>query len=1080
MHKALPFAALLLALAFGAGDAAAQATGTLTGVVTDSTSGELLPIANIRVTNAPGVGAATDIDGSYTIENIPVGPQVVTASFVGYQTREIPVTIRPGTNRLDIALSGEAILGEGLIVTALGIEREERSLGYSAQEVDGDDINQVAESNVITALSGRVAGANVTQSNALGGSNRIVLRGANSISGNNEPLFVVDGIPLDNSNFTTTTQERGGGGYDYGNAASLVNPQDIASVSVLKGPSAGALYGARAANGVILITTKSGRRAQGLGITINQTVTTENVYNLPPYQNLYGGGANSPFGENTNGQLVADFATDESWGPRLDDGRVVRQWYSYDDVNGFNGRATPWVSAPGNVQDFFQNGVTSNTNIAFAQGGDNFNYRLSLANVSAGGVFPGNTLNRRQVGFNGSLDLSEKLTTSISANYINNGAEGRPGTGYDGGNVFLQFNQFGQRQMELGGNGLMRDYQRPDGSQRGWNWRDPIAGTFQYTDNPYWVRYESNQQDATNRVFGNFAVDYNFTDKLSLRTNVQTDYYTTRREERTAFGSQGVPTYGESIYEVQESSVRTQLNFERDLTRDFSINAFIGGEGRYNDLYRNRQISQGGLSAPGLYTVENSIDRPFIDDYFQELAVISGYGDVTLGYRDLAYINGTLRNDVSSTLPEGENSYLYPSLNLSLVISELGPLRNSDVLTFGKIRAGFARVGNDTQPYRTGLTYPLGVAFGSTPIQALPGTLPNLDLRSEKTTSFEAGAELAFFNSRAGIDATYYTSETTDQILDVEVSRASGYSRQFVNAGSITNSGIELALRTTPVFLDNGFRFDLNFNVARNNSNVEELIEGVDVYTLGRAPFGAQIVAAVGQPYGAIIGNDFVRDANGNKVLSVDDNGNFTGYKRTASTTEVLGSYLPDFTGGISTSLSFKGIQFSGLIDGQIGGDVYSITSLFGRYSGILDETVEGNGDVNIREVGLRPIGVVLPAGTSEADAANTVGTPYAGADVDAQSYFTSTFGLEAAHIFDASFARLRELSLGYTIPSRYTGGQIRNLTVSVVGRNLAILYKKSPFFDPAVALSATNVQGIEAGSFPPTRSLGISVTATL
>ena len=731
-------------------------------------------------------------------------------------------------------------------MTALGIVREERSLGYSAQEVEGDELSRVRETNVVSSLAGRVAGASVTQGSTLGGSTRIVLRGPNSLSGNNQPLFVVDGIPLDNSNFSQGAQNRGGSGYDYGNAASLINPDDIASVSILKGPSAGALYGARASNGVILITTKSGARNTGIGVTINQSVTADGVYNLSPYQNEYGGGSNAPFGENAQGQLVVDFATDESWGPRLD-GRQVRQWYSYDDVNGLNGQTTPWVAAPDNVRDFFGTGVTSNTNLAFAQGADNFNYRLSVTNVSTDGVFPGSQLNRRQVGFNGSLDLTSRLRTSLTGNYINNAAQGRPGTGYSGQNVFLQFNQFGQRQIDLGPGSYSSSFMRPDGSQRGWNWRDPVAGTFQYTDNPYWISYQNQQEDATNRFYGNFAVEYDFTDALNLRTNVQTDYYTQRRQERVSFGSQATPSYQEGIYEVQETSARSQLTFNRDLTRDLSLNTFVGGEVRYNDLYRNRGISQGGLSAPGLYTIENSVDRPFIDDYFQELAVYSVYGDATFGYRDVVYLNGTIRNDWSSTLPDGENSYLYPSANLSLVFSDLGPLRNQDLLSFGKLRVGAAIVGNDTDPYRVGLTYPLATPFGSSPLQALPTSLPNATLRSERTTSLEAGLELAFLNNRAGLDFTAYTSSTDDQILPVEVSRSTGYSFQFVNAGTISNKGIELALRTTPLLMDNGLRFDLNVNAARNVSEVVELVDDLELFTLGPAPFGAAITASVGR-----------------------------------------------------------------------------------------------------------------------------------------------------------------------------------------------------------------------------------------
>lgn len=1070
------FSIVALVLLVSADPASAQATGTIRGVVTDSTSGLGLPGVNVRIAGSSTLGAATDLQGEYTIANVPAGAQVVTASYIGFTTRERAITVRAGeTVTADFVLSDRVFLGENVIVTAFGIERAERSLGYSAQQVEGDELSRVRETNVVSSLAGRVAGANVTQGSTIGGSTRIVLRGPNSISGNNEPLFVVDGIPLDNSNFTTTGQARGAGGYDYGNAASMINPDDIASVSVLKGPTAGALYGARASNGVILITTKSGRRNSGIGVTLNQSVTTEGVYNLPPYQNEYGGGSNAPFGENAEGQLVVDFATDESWGPRLD-GRPVRQWYSYDNVNGLEGQMTPWVAAPNNVQDFFNTGVTSNTNLAFAQGEETFSYRLSLTNVSTEGVFPGSSLNRRQATFNGSLSLTDRLRTSLTGNYINNAAEGRPGTGYDGQNVFLQFNQFGQRQVDLGDGSFSAAFARPDGSQRGWNWRDPIAGTFQYTDNPYWVSYVNQQQDAMNRFYGNFAVEYDFTDFLNLRTNVQTDYYTQRREERISFGSQATPQYQEGIYEVQESSARTQLTYNSDLRDDLSLNTFVGGEVRYNDFYRNRGVTQGGLAAPGLYTLENSVDRPFIDDYFQELAVYSVYGDATVGYRDLIYLNGTIRNDWSSTLPAGENSYLYPAANVSFVFSELGAIRNNGVLSYGKLRAGVAVVGNDTEPYRVGLTYPLGTPFGSAPLQSLPTSLPNQNLRSERTTSLEAGLELAFLDNRAGFDVTVYTSETSDQILGIEVSRSTGYSFQFVNAGLIENKGVEFALRTTPLLMENGLRWDVNLNAARNVSEVVELVDDLDVYTIGRAPFGARVTATVGEPYGTIVGNDFVYDKNGNQVVNVDANGDFVSFKRNPA--QNLGSYLPDWTGGLSTTLAFRGLQFTGLLDGQLGGNAYSITSLFGRYSGILDET----GDPAIRERGLVPVGVVtVPAGTTTEQAAGIEGTPYAGGAVDAESYFKGTFGLIGAHMYDMSYIRLRELSLGYAIPARYTSQfSLQSLTLSVVARNVALLYSKSPFFDPAIALSAGNLQGIEAGAYPPVRSLGLSLTATL
>ena len=1073
MSRLFSLAALASVLLLGAGSALAQ--GTVRGVVTDSTSGVGLPGVSVRLAADPSVGAATNLNGEYEIRGVPAGAQVLIASYIGYETQNVPVVVGEGETVADIQLSDSVLLGENVIVTALGIERAERSLGYAAQAVEGEELNKVRETNVISSLSGRVAGANVTQGSTIGGSARIVLRGPSSVSGNNEPLFVVDGIPLDNSNISAPGQSTGRGGYDYGNAASMINPDDIASVSVLKGASAGALYGARASNGVILITTKSGRRDQGIGITVNQSVTTENVYNLPPYQNLYGGGSNAPFSVNAEGQYVVDFATDESWGPRLD-GRPVRQWYSYDEVNGLLGQATPWVAAPDNVQNFFNTGVTSNTNLAFAQGGENFNYRLSLTNVSTEGVFPGSQLDRRQVSFNGSLDLTPRLNTTFTGNYINNGAQGRPGTGYDGQNVFLQFNQFGQRQVDLGEGSYSFDYVRPNGVQRAWNWRNPVTGTIQYTDNPYWVSYVNQQEDSMNRLYGSFAVGYDFTDDLNLRTNVQTDYYTQRREERIAFGSQATPQYQEGVYEVQETSARSQLTYETNLTQDVSLNTFAGGEIRYNGFSVNRGVTQGGLSVPGLFTLENSVARPVVVDDLEELAVYSLYADATVGYQDLVYVNASLRNDWSSTLPDGDNSYLYPSANVSLVFSELAPLRNQGILSFGKVRAGFAIVGNDTDPYRVNLTYPLSLPFDGAPLQQLPTTLPNPDLRSEETTSFEAGLELAFLDGRAGLDFTAYTSRTDDQILAVEVSRSTGYSFQLVNAGAVSNRGIELALRATPVLMENGFQWDVNVNAARNVSEVESLLDDLEVFTLGNAPFGARITAAVGQPYGAIIGNDFVYDANGNKVVNVDADGNFDSYR--SNPAQVLGSYLPDWTGGFSTTFSYGGVQLSGLIDAQFGGDAYSVTSLFGRYSGILDETAENE----IRERGVVPTGVVtLPEGTTPEEAAKLEGTPVGGGAIDAETYFKGTFGLQGAHIFDTSFIRLRELSLGYSIPARYTQQiSVQNVTLSLVARNLALLYSKSPFFDPAVALSASNVQGIEAGAYPPVRSFGLSITATL
>lgn len=1057
MYKSIR-SVLMLAIAFtlSMSTALAQDTGTITGQLTDQKNGEPLISANIFIQSI-NKGAATDADGNFTINNVPYGDYQLRISYIGYKTETLSVTVDQETVTINEALAQDIASLDDIVVTALGVERQERSLGYSVQAVEGEDLNKTQETNFVSTLTGKVAGANISNSNAMGGSSRIVLRGAKSVAGNNEPLFVVDGVPLDNSNFADAGQATGGGGYDYGNAASVINPNDVKSVSVLKGPSAAALYGSRAANGVIQITTKSGSANQGrIGVTLNSGVTMRQVYGLPEYQNQYGGGANAPFTVNDQGQFVADFATDESWGPRLD-GRLVRQWYSYDNVNGLLGEATPWVAQPGNVQDFFDTGVSINNNLSLANGGDNYSYRLSLSNITENGVYPESQLDRSQVGFNGSLELTEKLNTSVSVNYSNSDATGRPGTGYDNQNVFLQFNHFGQRQLDLGSGSRLQNIFRPDGSQRAWNWDDPVAGSIRFTDNPYWVRRQNFQNDDTQRIYGNFSIGYNLTDYLDLTGNVRTDYYTDRRAERVAVGAQAVSRYEEDIYEVQETNAKLTLSYKRDLNESFSLNAFAAGNIRYNDRNTNIGATQGGLSAPGVYSLENSISRPAVTDRFQEQEVQSLLGSTTVGYQEKLYLDATVRNDWSSTLPDGNNSFLYPSVSLSYVFSE-DLVDNSGIFSFGKLRAGLSRVGSATDPYRLNSTFPFSTPFGALPQLSVSNTLNNPNLKPEQTTSWEVGTALEFFNNRLTLDATYYNDLTEDQIVAVEVSRASGFSQQLINAGKISNKGLEVALTGTPLQMDNGLRWDVSVNWAKNVSKVEELAPGLDNLTLGNAPFGVSINARVDETYGALVGTDFVYDENGNKVL------NANGTYRATSSPEVLGSYVPDWNAGVSSTLSFKGFTASIALDGQKGGDIYSITNLFGRFSGILAETAEND----IREVGFTPEGVLED------------GTEFTGT-VDPETFYKSLFSVKAAHVYDASYIKLREVSLGYDMPQKWFQTlPIRGLRVSVIGRNVATLFKNTPNFDPTNVLSAGNVQGIEAGQIPPQRSFGFNLRLDL
>jgi TonB-linked SusC/RagA family outer membrane protein len=1059
-------------------------TGAITGTVLDESTNAPIPGANVFVLGTE-VGSITDADGRFNIPAVPTGEWAVRASFIGYTAAEQRVTVRDGETHTVNFVLPPGVLLEGLVVTALGIERAERSLGYSAQALAGDDLARVPQQNFMSGLQGRVAGATFNTSNSMGGSTRIVLRGVRSLAGNNEPLIVIDGVILDNSNYVSAAitrpgtartplagapQTRGVGGRDYGNAAQFINADDIESVTVLQGSTAAALYGSRAANGVIQIVTKSGRHQPGVGIQVNSNLMASSVYALPNYQNLYGGGSFRPM-LTTDGDFIlgpgehyfADYGTDESWGPRLD-GRLVRQWYSFDDVDGLLGVATPWVAEPNNVRDFFETGLNQNHNIAFTHAGETFNYRLSYTHHNVSDVFPNATLQRNQFGLNGGANLSPRLRVNAVANYVASDAHNRPGTGYDGQNVFQQFNHFGQRNLDLRPNGPMANIFRADGTQRGWNWRnrtcaDPSAacpqGRLIYFDNPYWVQHQNAPRDDMRRFFGTSSLGYELTSDLRVVGEVRTDQFTDRREQRLATHSQPVSGYLEEIRQVQENSVASRLHYDRNVTQDVSLTGFLGADYSYRRFNLNAGRTQGGLVAANVFTLENSTARPEIVDYFEERGTIGAFAEATVGYRDMVYLSGTLRNDWVSTLPEGDNRYIYPSFTAAFVFSDLAPLQNQDILSFGKLRFGLAQTGNDTDPYRTTLVYPVLSPFEGSGVQTLPGSLNNPDLLPERTTEYTAGLELQLIQNRLGLDFTVYHEVSEDQILPVAVSRTSGFSTLVLNTGRIDNSGFTLALNATPLMLGD-FRWDFNANVARNRNEVVSLNEELDLqnYVIGTPPFGPQIVARVGEAYGAMFGTAFLRDTAGNIIIGPN------GLPRTDPVRQVVGNYVPDAVYGFGTTFSFRNISANVLLSGQIGGDIFSVSNLFGLYSGILEETVAGD----IREVGLVPVGV------------DDNGNPWTGR-VDAEAFFKGMFGTHEAHIYDATHLRVQEVAISYTIPQRFFGtAPVQGVTLSAIGRNLGVLYKRTPHFDPAEAVSATNLQGFEAGQVPPQRSLGLSV----
>lgn len=1059
----------------------AQDTGTVAGTVIDSTTSQTLPGVNVTVQGL-NIGAATGPDGQFEISDVPAGEQVLQASFVGYTRKSITVDVEAGeTTSLDVRLAPEAVGLDDVVVTALGQEREERAITTSVQQVSGEEVSTVSNENFVNALKGKVAGANIRSSNYMGGSSNIVLRGYSSLSGDNQPLIVVDGIVINNRRGNDSGQAEGDGGFDYGNAASSIDPNAVESISVLKGPSAAALYGSRAADGVIQITTKSGERNQDeIGVTFSTEVNATQAYEFVDYQNEYGGGSSTAFRtldgkdyhKSETDQYYVQYSIDESFGPRLD-GRPTRQWYSWDDVNGLEGEATPWEAHPDAVRDFLQTGLTYENNLALSDGGESYNFRVSLnSRNTTRGVSPNSEMDRYQVRFNGSFDLSDDLTATTVARYSDRSAEGRAGTGYEfANNPMAPFNTFTQRQLDYGPDSYMRDYARPNGQQRGWNYSS-IEGTqgvtsFEFTDNPYTTQFENYQSDSRKRIFGKAQINYDFVESLSGQYQVTIDQFTERRKNRRAdISSENPSAFEEDVLTTQELNTEARFSYSEQLTERFDLEAFAAGRVRYESFDRNTNETRNGLATPGVFSIENSIGRPNITDFTEEKLVYSAYGSVNVGYNDFAYLEGTLRNDWSSTLPEDNNSYLYPSISGNLVFTGFDALQDQSILSFGKIRASWAQVGNDTSPYQTRPSYSIGTPFDGQPLLNLPRESPNQNLKPEITTSVEVGANLKFFQNRISLNTTYYRDVTRDQILNINVSSASGFNRALVNAGEILNRGLEASLTVTPLRSESTV-WNVTANFNRNVNTVEELAEGIDTYEIENAP--PRIVAEVGGAYGDLQGEVFRRDANGRKVF--DRSGNPV----TTNEPKSLGSFQPDWTGGLSTSFSYEDFSARAVLDGQVGGKIWSLSNGFGQYSGLVESTVSGNQ----RETFVIPDGVVLPEGTDPSNASEVEGIPYGEAQTDAPLLSPSTHYknnyIYANHTYDATHLRLQEVAFSYSLPVQEWLGStpLQQATVSVTGSNLLLLYKEAPNIDPGATLNVGNIQGVEFSQLPSQRTYG-------
>jgi len=1065
------FLTLFLALVVQLGFAQ---TKTVTGTVTDDT-GLPLPGVNVLVKGTSN-GTQTDFDGNYSVD--VEATQQLEFSYIGFTTQTITVGDKSEIN-VELA-SGEAL--DEVVVTALGISRSEKSIGYAIQKVKGDKLDQAKEPNVINALQGRIAGVQIQGSpSTLGGSSRITIRGANSFTGDNQPLFVIDGVPINNNTFSSRSQQNGFGGnsYDYGNPASDIDPSSIEDMSVLKGAAATALYGARGANGVILITTKKGTKRQGLGVTFDSSASFEEVTNLIPVQSQYGGGSMYPtssgfneFVQDGTSFLAPNYAKDGSWGPKFDPNVLVRHWDSWDPGSENYKEVRPWVAPENSYESFFETGITLTNSVSFSGGNDKGSFRAGYTNLSQEGTMPGGQLERNSINFSSNYNLTEKLKAGVSVNYIRTDVQGRNVTGYNNGNPLQGFTQWWQSQLDV--NRLKNQQNTSEGNQYTWNptgiTKDGNGNLVSfdsdpnYFDNPHWVRENYYQEDFRNRLFGNANLSYDITDDLQVSTQFSTDWYQFNIREGIPQRSVDVSKYNETNRGFQETNMEVRLNYNKAID-NFSINAFVGANRMRQFTKRSNLATNGGIIVDRFWNVANSKEAINASTFEQNRGINSIFGSASLGYNDLVFLDLSARNDWSSTLPSQNSSYFYPGASLSFVPSELDAIKDISFINFLKVRASIAQAGNDADPYSISNVFtPQTPNFGSNPMYAIPNAKPNPDLVNELTTETEVGISSRLFSNRLSIDLAYYSRLTEEQIFNVPVSSATGYTSQFLNAGTMENSGIEIQLSGTPIQTED-FRWNLGFNISKINNEVVELLKDengesvVESINYG-STWAAELRVQEGLPYMALFGQDYVYDDNGNRL--VDENG----YYRFTDERVFLGSAIADWTGGFSTSFDYKAFTLSALFDFQIGGIMHSSSLQWSKYSGMHPETVAFNGENDTRANGM-----ILPGVTSDGSANET--------RVDPQAYYQTYWRSAAPNVYDASFLKFREVRLNYTFPNSIVEkSPFQSLNLSLFGRNLGILASDIPYIDPQGSTGAGNAQGLENAQVPPTRSFGLNLSA--
>ena len=996
---------------------------TVKGKVQDG-SGEPIIGANVIVKGDASVGTFTDLDGAFVLET-PGKDVTLAVSCIGFATTEVALA---GRTTVEITMQPDLELEE-VVVTALGIKREKKALGYAMQEVNTERMQETKSLSVANMLQGKVAGVQISQSGGgMGGQTRIVMRGLNSLSGNNQPLWIVDGIPINDGVQDSANQW---GGTDVAGAASQINPEDIASISVLKGANAAALYGSRAQNGAIVVTTKKGQKGQPLQIEYNGNVEFSTIYSPYEYQNVYGQGSNGVFSTSAK----------TSWGPKME-GQMVDHWRRaiYEDKNYDQVALT---AQPDYIKAFYETGTMLTNSITATAGGEKVTGRISFTDSRNDGITPNHSIDRQYYDLN--TEFSDKwLTVGAKINFMREKRENTPGQGEYGLMKHLIYIPRGIRMEDLATDFINDKF-------RAINW----SGASDMYSNPYaMVMPENSNSNLRNRLLGQINASIKFTSYLTLTGRVGLDWYQNTYKNGSLYlpdGSNTTNQYSSSRTSNQEFNADLILNFDKRFG-DFSVTANLGTS-VYNTKYEGLVGSAGSMEIPGWLTMGNGDSRK-ASESSSEKEIQSVFGNVSLGYKSMLFLDVTGRNDWSSTLPAENRSYFYPSVSLSAIISEM--VKMPEVIDFVKIRGSWAMVGNDTNPYMLDYVYKntTSMVNGGTVLEMkLPDTYPLRDLKPENTTSFEVGLDYRMFKNRLAIDFTYYNSVTTDQILSINTPATSGFTGKTINAGKMQSYGVELMVSGTPIRTKD-WQWDLGFNWGMNRTNCLELDAAVSRHTLGSTRI-CSVVVDEGGRFGDIVAtNTFKRDENGNILVNEDG-------LPLKESDQVIGNMMPDWTGSVSTQLRWRDISFNALFDMRFGGQFISMTDNYATQAGNSVRSLEGRD-------GMVVDGIVEATGQKNTKS------------VTAEEYWAhvgGSSGIADEFLYDSSFVKLRELSLGWNLPSKWLNKTpLKSVRVSAVGRDLFYLFKNAPV-NPESAISREDyTQAFEFGSTPPTRTFGFSL----